>query len=193
MACDTERRSAQLRAMSKSAPLIILANAPDSRAPAAMIARRLMNLGYAVDQRSIPDALDDDLGGAKRLLLIWSRGAAADSADITRHASKLSVVQLASSPSPPKLRDLTVRLPRGGDEGAWRKLAEGKAAAQAPRAAGARASTKAAPTPQRRPERKGKSWGGVVAGVIALLGLATAVAYFAMSGDGAELLSRLQR
>ncbi len=162
--------------MTKAGPLIILANAHDARAPAAMIARRLEGLGYTVDQRSVPDAFADDLAGAQRLLLIWSRGAAAD-ADLTSktHAGKLSVVRLASSPSPAKLRGVSVRLPRGSDAQGWRRLAEGATAAMRVVAPATRKAVAAAEPARKR----GGGWVVGTSLAVALLGAAAAAALIA--------------
>lgn len=175
--------------MTKSTPLIILANATDTKAPAAMIARRLENLGYTVNQRSIPDAFGDDIEGPQRLLLIWSRGAAASlECAPKRHAGKFSVVQLASAPSPAKLRSLSVRLPRGGDEKAWRLLAEGPRTVATADAA----SCRVAMAPAREVTAPVlKSRGGLVMALVVAALAAAAIAAFVTQGQGLDLLRSL--
>jgi hypothetical protein len=121
-----------------STPQIILAHAADSNALAGAVNRRLVRLGYGVEQRLIGASgrLREDLGQAQRLIVLWSRGAASANPQLRRaeQAGKLSVIRLASAPTPARLKRAARKLPRPGDgDAAWRGLTE-NAATLAPRA-----------------------------------------------------------
>jgi hypothetical protein len=125
-----------------SAPLILLAHAADSSALASAVSRRLAGLGYGVTQfligAGVKPALSVELAQAQRLIVLWSRGAAGANLEAPlRHAEeagKLSVIQLASAPTPTRFKQAARKLPRPGDsDAAWRGLAE-NVAPLAPRA-----------------------------------------------------------
>ncbi|MEQ1709388.1 MAG: hypothetical protein ABL864_13760 [Terricaulis sp.] len=114
------------------APLIVLAHAADSSAIANNVNRRLSTLGYAVEQHLVgagAPALNGASNKAQRLIVLWSRGAAGANLDASLRraeaAGKLSVIRLASSPLPARLKRSARTLPRPGeDDATWRELAE---------------------------------------------------------------------
>ena len=102
----------------------------------------MAGLGYGVEQLLIgagaKQALSVELGQVRRLIVLWSRGAAGANVEaVLRRAEdigKLSVIRLASSPSPARLKHATRNLPRPSDgDAAWHELTD-NVATLAPRA-----------------------------------------------------------
>lgn len=162
-----------------STPLLILAHAADAHAPAGTISRRLYGLGYGVERRLIgagdgAQSLGDGLGEAQRLILLWSRGAASANLDAplrrAQAAGKLSLIRLASSPTPARFRLATRSLPRpGASDAAWRALTEGATA----------------PAPIRDEGRKNyrREPGSRLHGLIVLLAMGAVTAWAAYVAD----------
>lgn len=164
--------------------MIILAHAADTNALAATVCRRLSGLGYAVEQRLVTSGkgLEDNIAQAQRLVVLWSKGAASANLDASLkradQAGKLSIVRLASSPTPARLKRASQRLPRAGEsDGAWRRLAENGAAPPVSEPRGAHR------------EHPGSRLHGLI--VLAAMGLVVVSAAYLASPDFAQNIDTL--